>query len=467
MFFQQYYLACLSHASYLLGSEGIAAVVDPQRDVTIYLEEARKQGLAIRYIIETHLHADFVSGHRELAALSGAAIRIGRHAGAAFPHEPVRDGDEIAFGRCRLRFLETPGHSLDSITVLVTDLDRSPEPFAALTGDTLFIGDVGRPDLSKGKSAEEMARMLYRSLHDKILTLPDGVEVYPAHGAGSLCGKQLSNETRSTLGKERASNYALRIRDEDEFVSMVTSDLPERPDYFALDKEINRSGPVLLADLPPLPPLSSEELSDAAGRGAIVLDTRAAAEFAAGHVPASVNIGLAGQFAVWAGALLGLEARLVLVADDLARVDEARLRLARVGIENAAGFLDGGMAAWARAGMTSANTTQVPAGELRRTLLAEPDAVQVVDVRRPPEWDEGHIEGALSIPLASLPADLPRLDRSRPVAVYCKGGYRSAIAASLVERAGAEAWNVPGGFDAWRACGLPFSTGRESRSLHV
>jgi glyoxylase-like metal-dependent hydrolase (beta-lactamase superfamily II) len=242
MYFQQFYLSCLAHASYLIGSEGIATVVDPQRDVGIYLEDAEKHGLKIAYIVETHLHADFVSGHRELAARTGAEIYVGARAGAQFPHHDVRDGDEIAFGRTILCFLETPGHSADSICILVTDLDRAPQPWAALTGDSLFIGEVGRPDLSPDHTAEELAAMLYDSLHSKLMKLSDSVEIYPAHGAGSLCGRNISPERHSTIGKERALNYALWPMSREDFIRLMVSDLPERPEYFYRDKEINRAG---------------------------------------------------------------------------------------------------------------------------------------------------------------------------------------------------------------------------------
>jgi hydroxyacylglutathione hydrolase len=463
MVFEQFYLGCLSHASYLIGSEGIAAVVDPQRDVGLYLEEARKRGLSIAYVIETHLHADFVSGHRELAALTGARIYLGAESGAEFLHAAVRDGNELSFGRCRLKFLETPGHSLDSISILVTDLDRSPEPFAVLTGDTLFIGDVGRPDLSKGRNAEEMAALLYRSLHEKLLRLPDAVEVYPAHGAGSLCGKQLSSETRSTIGKERLSNYALRTATEDDFIRLITSELPERPAYFALDKEINRAGAPLLSEIPSAPALRPGEVAREQEDGAVVLDTRPAAQFAAGHVPGSVHIGLAGQFAVWAGALLGLDTRLVIVAESPESILETRIRLARVGIESIVGYLKDGVAGWARDGMPLEQTPQISAEELYRRLASDPGSVRTVDVRRPPEWAEGHIEGAVLIPLHDLTGRLDELDKERPVATHCKGGYRSAIAASLLQRSGFQTvFNVTGGFDAWRACNLPYIRARQA-----
>jgi len=457
MYFEQFYLACLSHASYMMGSEGIAAVVDPQRDVGIYLEEAQKHGFRIDHVIETHLHADFVSGHRELAALTGANLYLGANAGAKFTHIAVRDGDEVALGRCRLRFLETPGHTMESISILVTDLDRSREPFAVLTGDTLFIGDVGRPDLSPDKTPQELAGLLFDSLHDKLLQLPDEVQVYPAHGGGSLCGRQISSERVSTIGRERVNNYALQARSREEFVRLLTAELPERPGYFALDAEINRAGPPLLSELPSLPALRPAQVVSRQEEGAIVLDTRPTLDFGAAHIPGSVHIGLFGQFAFWAAALLGLEKELVLVAEDSERAAESRTRLARVGIERVVGFLADGIAGWTREGMPVEQIPQVSVQDLHRLLVEEPDGVQLLDVRRPAEWEMGHIQQAALKPLQKLREMLGGLDAERLTAVHCKSGYRSSIASSILARAGfRQVMNVAGGFDAWRACQLPF-----------
>lgn len=456
MYFEQFYLTCLAHASYMLGSEGIAAVVDPQRDVEIYLDEARKQGLKIAHVIETHLHADFVSGHKELAARTGAQIYLGSNAGAKFPHVAVRDGDETRLGRVILKFLETPGHSIDSICVLVTDLDRSPEPWAVLTGDTLFIGEVGRPDLSPNLSAEELATLLFDSLHEKLIRLPDMVEVFPAHGAGSLYGRNISPERRSTIGKERAFNYALRPMGREQFVRLMTADLPERPDYFFRDKEINREGAPPLTDLPELPAFSPQEVRRRQGEGAVVLDTRPSAQFGAGHVPGSLHIALSGQYASWAGTLVGLEKPIVLVTEDAKRIEESRLRLARVGIERAVGYLGEGILAWERAGLPLGQVPQISVLDLYAQLCDQPDEVQVIDVRRPAEWEAGHIAQARLKPLDKLGAMLAVLDTRKPVAVHCKSGYRSSIGASILRRSGFnEVMNVVGGFDAWQAHKLP------------
>ncbi|MGH9594425.1 MAG: MBL fold metallo-hydrolase, partial [Bryobacteraceae bacterium] len=364
-------MTCLSHASYMIGSEGVACVVDPQRDVAIYLDEAREQGLKIEHIIETHLHADFVSGHRELAERTGAVIYLGALAGARFPHVAVRDGDEIRFGRVILRFLDTPGHTIESVSITVTDLDRadlngSDKPQLVLTGDTLFIGDVGRPDLAPDLTPQELAGMLFDSLHNKLLPLGDDVEVYPAHGAGSLCGKQMRPERQSTIGKERALNYALRPRTKKEFVDLITAELPERPGYFALDAELNRAGAPAVAEIAPLRELDAAEVAERQAAGAVVLDTRPAQQFGTGHIPGAVNIALSGQYASFAATLLGLDHDIVLVAEDEGSLEQSRLRLARVGIERVVGGLKGGMASWAAGQQPVAQIGQISAEELKQ-----------------------------------------------------------------------------------------------------
>src|SRR6201991_2749390 len=325
MYFKQFYLACLAHASYLIGSDGEAAIVDPQRDVDEYLTEAADNQLTIKYIIETHLHADFVSGHGELAKRTGATIVFGQKAAAEFPHRPVKDGDEIKLGSLVLRFMETPGHTPESICILVIDPAVSKQPLKVLTGDTLFIGDVGRPDLAGGRgyTSQQMAAMMYESLHEKLMKLPDEVEVFPAHGAGSMCGKNMSKETSSTIGEQRKFNYALKPMTKEQFVSMMTADLQEAPAYFPRDAEINRAGARELAELSPPAALSPQQVSESRKEGHVLLDVRPAAEFGEGHVPGSVNIGLGGQFAMWAGSLIPISSAIVLIADTAEQVDES------------------------------------------------------------------------------------------------------------------------------------------------
>jgi hydroxyacylglutathione hydrolase len=456
MEFKQFYLGCLAHASYLVGSEGEAAVVDPRRDVGEYLQEARARHLDIRYVIETHLHADFVSGHRELAERTGAEIVFGARAEASLPHRAVREGDELRIGTLVLRFLETPGHTPESICILVTDTLVGPEPRMVLTGDTLFIGDVGRPDLvgATGFAPQAMAGMLYDSLHGKLLKLPDAVEVYPAHGAGSLCGRNMSSETSSTIGHQRRTNYALKPMSRADFIKMMTADLPEAPPYFPLDVALNRAGAAPLRDHPLPPALTSEMAARLGQQGATFLDVRPAPAFGAGHVPASVNIGLSGQFASWAGTLLPAGRPLLIVGEDEAGVGEAVMRLARVGLENVVGYLEGGVAAWDLAGRPVGTLPQIAVDELRARVREGHAGLQVVDVRRPGEYAEGHVPGALSRPLDRLEREVGTLDRSRPTAVICAGGYRSSAATSLLRRQGfPDLSNVVGGTSAWIAAG--------------
>ena len=458
MYFEQFYLGCLAHASYLLGSEGEAIVVDPQRDVEIYLEAAQKQGLAIRHVFETHLHADFVSGHRELAARTGANIYLSRVAGATFPHTAVDDGYRLGVGKLQIEVLATPGHTPESISLLVTDLmakneDNSQQPWSVLTGDTLFIGDVGRPDLSATYTPKELAGLLYDSLHTKLLTLPDNVLVYPAHGAGSLCGRNMRSERFSTIGTERLTNYALQIDDRDEFVRQLTSNLPARPDYFLEDAAINRAGAPALAELPELKPIAAPELKTMLERGAMALDVRPGDEFVAAHVPDSLSIPLSGQFASWAGAVLGLSSRPVLIAATPEQLSEARTRLARIGIEDVAGYLPGGAEGWRQAGLPLAQVKQITAEELAERLANR--SIGVLDVRREGEFQAGHIDGADWHPLDRFKAALPEISKEAPVAVHCKSGYRSLIAISLLKRAGYHnVVDLAGGFDAWQAANL-------------
>jgi hydroxyacylglutathione hydrolase len=451
MYFEQFYLGCLAHASYMIGSGGDAAVVDPQRDVEIYLKSAEENGLKIRYIFETHLHADFVSGHRELAARTGAKIYIGEKAGATFPHVPVRDGSELVFGNCKISILETPGHTPESICLVVTDNDKRPAPWAVLTGDTLFIGDVGRPDLSPAVTPQELAAMLYDSLHNKLMKLPDDVLVYPAHGAGSLCGRNMRADRSSTIGTERLTNYALQIRSREEFVRQLTTNLPSRPEYFAKDAEINRGGASALAELPELAALPAVKVKSLIEEGIPALDIRSMEAFAAAHVPGSISIALSGQFASWAGSLLGLAARPVLIADNADQIEQARIRLARVGIEELSGYLQDGLEGWKQAGFPLASLPQISVHD----VSARPD-LHVLDVRRDGEWQAGHLENAQLWPLDRLRDSLPPLDKNAAIAVHCKSGYRSTVACSLLQRAGyTNVVNVTGGFDAWQQEQLP------------
>ena len=443
MFFHQFYLSCLAHASYLIGSDGECAIVDPQRDVDQYIDEAQRLGLTIRYIIETHLHADFVSGHRELAARTGAEIVFGAAADAQFPHRAVQDGDVLRVGSVELRALATPGHTPESVSWLIVEEGK---PSKVLTGDTLFIGDVGRPDLAgaRGFTSQQMAAMLYDSLQTKLLALPDDVEVWPAHGAGSACGKNISKETSSTIGIQRRTNYALQPMSRDEFVNMMTTDIAEPPRYFSRDAEINRLGARALSEIE-APALSPEDVRK---RKAVILDVRESDAFGSGHLPGAINIALGGQFASWAGTLLSPDDRIIIVADSPRRAQEAVMRLARVGMENVDGWLDGGIDAWCDAGFEVEQLPQLSVAELHDANL------RVLDVRRPGEYDAGHVPGAVNIPLSELPQRIAEVANDAPLAVICAGGYRSSAAASILAREGfRELRNVIGGTGAWTRAG--------------
>jgi len=453
---ERFYLGCLAHASYFISSGGIAAVIDPQRDVEIYIEAAERNGVRIQHVIETHLHADFISGHHELSARTGARIYLGEGSGAAFPHISVKDDDSLEFGSCRLRFLQTPGHTMESICIVMTDQADQKRPAVVFTGDTLFVGDVGRPDLSGDYTPQQLAGFLYSSLHEKLLTLPDNTEIFPAHGAGSLCGRQMSSESSSTIGKERLSNYALLARNCDEFIHLLTDSLPVRPEYFARDVELNRHGAAPLDQLPALEPLSAPEVLKLQAEGAIVVDTRPAMQFAVAHVPGSMHIALTGQYASWAARILGLDTRLIIAGEDPDHIRESQMRLARVGVENVTGYLEDGLLGWIKSGYEVEYIPQVSVQELAEMLNTERDRITILDVREPSEVAGGAIEGSVRIPLGQLAAKAGDLEKDKLMVTHCKGGYRSSIATSLLRRAGfRDIANLTGGFDAWKTAGLP------------
>jgi len=453
---ENFFLGCLAHASYMVGSEGIAAVIDPQRDVEIYLNAAKEKGLRIQLVIETHLHADFVSGHQELAERTGARIYLGDGSGATFPHTPVKDGDSVQFGNCRFDFLETPGHTLESVCIVMTDLAEASRPRAVFTGDTLFVGDVGRPDLSGNHTPQELAAMLYQSLHEKLLKLPDETEIYPAHGAGSLCGRQMSTERSSTIGKERRTNYALQARSSEEFIHLLTDSLPPRPEYFGREVELNRKGAAALDQIPPPIAIRAPEVLRLQSEGSIVLDTRPVMQFAVAHVPGSVHIALSGQYASWAARLLGLDKNIILVGEDPDHLRESQLRLARVGIENVRAFLEDGIGGWIKGGYQLDYIPQVSAAEFAELLEAEKDHIAVLDVRESGEVEKGSIANSIRIPLGQLAGRTGELDHDKLIVIHCQGGYRSSIASSILRRSGfQDIANLIGGYDAWKAMGHP------------
>lgn len=460
MLIRPFYLPCLAHASYLLADEGTktAVVVDPQRDVDGYLDEARRLGVEIRHVMLTHFHADFVAGHLELRGRCGAIVHLGARAKADYAFSPLRDGARLEWGSLGVGVLETPGHTPEGVTLLIYDLDADREkPKAALTGDTLFIGDVGRPDLmaSAGRSAGDLAGMLYESLTTKLLTLPDETLVYPAHGAGSLCGKALSSERVSTIGEQRRYNYALKARSREEFVALVTADQVEAPAYFAHDAEMNqRERPTLDANLAAaLKALTPAEVEAAVRGGAQALDARDPADFAGAHWRGALNVGLDGKFATWAGSVLDRTRPIVVIADP-GREREAAIRLARVGFDRVAGVLGGGMASLAARPDLLAETPRMTARALAERLGGA-GAPVVVDVRTAAERAEGFVPGSLHLPLSQWPRRLGEVPAGT-IAVYCAGGYRSSIAASLLRAAGrGDVADLVGGFAAWREEALP------------
>ena len=454
MIFTQYYLDCLSHASYLIGDEttGRAVVVDPRRDVQEYLDDAAAAGLTIELVIETHFHADFLSGHLELADATGAEIAYGEAAQAEFPIRRLGDGERISLGEVVLEVRATPGHTPESISVVVYEHEGDEVPYGVLTGDTLFIGDVGRPDLlaSFGVTKEELARSLYSSLHDQLMTLPDEARVFPAHGAGSACGKNLSTETVSTIGEQRVSNYAIQLPDVDTFIETVTEGQPEAPAYFTYDAVRNRQARELLEETEPPTPLSVDEVVRLQSEGAVVVDTRDAAEFSNGHLRGSLNVGLEGRYAEYAGSVIPQGAPIVIVAEPDTGA-EAKIRLARIGFDEVVGELATPQQAFMEHPELIERASRLTADQLRERIAEVPDLV-LVDVRNPGEVALGSIEGATAIPVGHLDRDLEQLDRTRPTVVFCAGGYRSSLAASLLRAAGFDdVSDLLGGYGAWTA----------------
>jgi len=461
MLLKQFYLNCLAHASYLIGDEETrtAVVVDPQRDIERYLEFAAENNLQIKHVILSHLHADFIAGHLELRDRVGAAIYLGARAQAEYRFTPLADGSLVEFGRVRLKALETPGHTPESISILVYDLNRSgSEPYAVLTGDTLFVGDVGRPDLraSLGWSANDLGGLLYDSLQSKLLPLPDASLVYPAHGAGSLCGRAISKETVSTIGDQRRLNYALQPMSKKAFIELVTADQPEAPPYFVYDAVLNsKERPTLDESLERnLKPLTLDAVLALQKQGAQILDTRDAEEFGAAHLAGSINIGLGGQYATWAGTMLDHEHPIVIVAAP-SRENESAVRLGRIGFDNVAGYLQNGLQSLASRPDRVAFVERL-SPQFAAEIIASSEPPLAVDVRAPREREQKRIEGSLSLPLSHLMQDLKDLPKNRALLVYCAGGYRSSIAASLLKASGFDSvCEIAGGLAAWESANLP------------
>jgi hydroxyacylglutathione hydrolase len=450
---KHFFLGKIAHSSYILAGKNTCAVIDPQRDVDLYIQEARNLGVVITHILQTHLHADFVSGHMDLAKQTGATIYAPKAARCKFEHVGVAEGDAIALEDMQLQVIETPGHTPEHVTYVVTDTSRGDTPIGAFVGDTLFVGDVGRPDLFPDL-ATELAGKLYHSLHDKLLRLPDYCEVYPAHGAGSLCGRSMGAKWLSTIGYERLYNPALQIDDKAAFIRSLTSDMPPAPDHFSRCSDINRQGPTLLSDLPAL-----EELRPAQFRqrmqdpNAIVVDVRSYTAFASLHIPGAWHIDLNGNFPTFAGWVLPTDKDILLVADDYADALEARLWARRVGMDRVLGYLSGGMVAWATAGQQTADIHLLSAEDLHERVTGAEDMV-LVDVRAPLEFADGHIKGAINIPAPELRTRYTELHPDKPTVLVCSSGNRSSLAASILQQHGfVQVHNVAGGMTGYSAAG--------------
>jgi len=453
MFIKQLYTSCLSEAAYYIESDGVAAIVDPLRDIDGYVQLARERNAEIKYIFETHFHADFVSGHLDLQKATGAPIVYGPKTETSFPIHLAKDGERFKLGKASIEVLHTPGHTIESTCYLLRDEAGNPQ--ALFTGDTLFVGEVGRPDLSSGDLAkEELASLLYESLNNKIATLPDNVVVYPAHGPGSNCGKNLGPGTTSTIGEEKANNYALQPQTKEEFIKAVTADLPAAPSYFPINARINKEGYDSLEKImeTALTPLSVAEFKKwKENEETIILDTRKAGDFTRQFVPGSISIGLEGRFAEWAGSLLPFDKPIILVTEE-GQEKESVVRLARVGFSQIHGYLAGGIEGWRQAGEEIDLIIDVETDELAMDLPYD-DHLVAVDVRREAEFGDGHVRGAVNIPLNELtdPGSMANIEENQNLYIYCGSGYRSVIAASLMKRQGIHNLrNVLGGFNAIR-----------------
>ncbi|MDB5105994.1 MAG: Rhodanese-like protein [Fibrobacteres bacterium] len=471
MILKKFYLKCLSHGSYFLADEDSreAAVIDPQRDTGLYEDMIRTGGYRLKYVLETHLHADFVSGHSELASKTGAEIVFGEEAHAEMRHSPVVDGDILRLGRnVEIRVLATPGHTPESVCYLARDLAEPSRPMKLFSGDTVFVGDVGRPDLlGADMPARALASLMYDTLNGKILTLPDETEIYPAHGAGSACGRSLGDAEYTTLAEQKHSNYALQPMDRESFITLITEDQPEAPAYFKEDARINRQGPAVLdAVMAGLRPLKPREFAEAMDEGHAVLDTRGPEDFARGSIHGALDIGLDGQFAGWVGALIPKDASIILIAEE-GREEEAALRCARVGFDRLAGYLEGGMDAWKAAGLPVAAYERAGAAELERALQEDADAV-VLDVRRPAERQTEFLPGSLHIPLDHLRERARELPKGKSILIHCASGYRSAMAVGVLRQSGfTDVRDVAGGLRLYADQGYEVAIGAPEESEAV
>ena len=453
MLLKHFFVSKIAHSSYLLAGKNYCAIIDPQRDVDIYLTEARTMGLEITHILQTHLHADFISGHMDLAKKTGAKIYIAKSAQCTFDHVALSEGDSIELEDMLLQVLETPGHTPEHLSYVVIDKSRSDGPIGVFVGDTLFVGDVGRPDLFPDM-AEDLAQKLYHSLHDKLLKLPDYVEVYPAHGAGSLCGRAVGAKWRTTIGYERNSNSALQIKDKSAFIKSLTEDMPPAPDHFSRCSDINRQGPALVTDLPTMEELAPSQFKERMSSANIaLLDARGYHAFAGQHIPGVWHLDLNGNFPTFAGWVLPTDKDILLIADDYKKALEANTWARRVGVDSIVGYLDGGMVAWAVAGFRTSHIELISAENLHDMITGSTSFV-LLDVRAPLEYEDTHIKGAINIPVAELRSRHHELNKDKTTVLICSSGNRSTLGASILKQHGFnDVSNVAGGLTGYSAAG--------------
>lgn len=453
MFVQQFFVKGLAHSSYMLGSGNECAIIDPRRDVDIYMEAAEDMGMKITHILETHLHADFISGHLDLAEKTGAKIYAPASGKCKYDHEALKEGDEFEIGELEISVLETPGHTPEHISYVITDQSRGKEPVAVFTGDTLFVGDVGRPDLFPGR-AEELADKLYYSLHDKLLKLPSFCEVYPAHGAGSLCGRAMGAKRSSTIGYEKKFNEALKIKNKDKFIKSLTTGMPAAPDHFSRCSAINRDGPSLVRKLSVLQSMKPKEFHKKSGSSkTVVIDIRPYEAFGGQHVPGAYSIDFGGNFATFAGWIVPPDRDILLVAESEKQALEAGIHLRRVGHDKVKGWLEGGLYSWANKGLPAGHVRQISSEELHEASSGQREFI-LIDARSATEFESYHIEGAVNIPVQDLRERYKELNEETPIAVMCGSGHRSSLGCSLLLMRGfKEVWNVAGGMTGFSAAG--------------
>jgi len=453
MLLKHFFIEKIAHSSYLLGGAKSCAIIDPQRDISIYIDTARDLDLDISYILETHLHADFVSGHLDLADRTGATVYAPKKGNCSFNHKALSEGDIIQLEKMQINIIETPGHTPEHISYIIIDTTRGKDPIGVFVGDTLFVGDVGRPDLFPGK-AEELAKKLYHSLHTKLMKLPDFTEVYPAHGAGSLCGKAIGAKYQTTIGYERKYNPILQIENEEEFIQRLTTNMPPAPDHFSRCSEINRTGPRLIRNLPHLKEISPEAFNKIIeDENIVIVDCRSYDAFGGQHIPGSYNIDLGGNFATFAGWTIPPEEKIILVTTTYEQALEAKIRLHRVGLDNIIGYLDGGMAGWVTSGFKTNRVDQLSSEDFHEMSKLDQKFI-LVDVRSPNEYNDSHIQGSINIPAPSLRTRYKELNQDATIVLQCSTGNRSSLAASILKKHGFhKLFNLAGGMKGYNAAG--------------